>query len=306
MRPSATGPSRATNTCRPWRVATASRPASPRHGRFRASAEWAFDGSVSPVHWLGSFARLGFDDARRLLSLGATCRQLPVTAAARRWDVVGGPGPPHRHPHLRRDGGLVRRARSRTRAHVGGVTGPPRRVGDGPLATPRHHHVGVRTTRRTPRPQPAPVPGRGGDGGGSTPTSTPKAAPSSTPRSVTPSPATPKANPNDLARRRADALVDVVRWYLDHNTDNKVARRRTHLDVIITIDTSNTGQGGELPDGTLVDAKTMARLAVTPTAPRHHGPIVDGARLRATSPHRAQRPTTSPQRPRPPLPVLGL
>ena len=64
-----------------------------------------------------------------------------------------------------------------------------------------------------------------------------------------------------LARRRADALVDVMRWYLDHNTDNKIARRRTHLDVIITIDALQHGQGGELPDGTLVDAKTMARLA---------------------------------------------
>ena len=63
------------------------------------------------------------------------------------------------------------------------------------------------------------------------------------------------------ARRRADAFVDVMRWYLDHNNDNKVARRRTHLDVIITIDNLQHGGGGELPDGTLVDAKTMARLA---------------------------------------------
>jgi hypothetical protein len=63
------------------------------------------------------------------------------------------------------------------------------------------------------------------------------------------------------ARRRADALVDVARWYLDHNTDNRVARRRTHLDVIITVDNLQHGGCGELPDGTLVDAKTMGRLA---------------------------------------------
>ena len=67
--------------------------------------------------------------------------------------------------------------------------------------------------------------------------------------------------PRTMARRRADALVDFARWYLDHNTDNKVARRRTHLDVIITLDNLQHGGPGELPDGTLVDPKTMARLA---------------------------------------------
>ena len=67
--------------------------------------------------------------------------------------------------------------------------------------------------------------------------------------------------PRSPARRRADALIDLLRWYLDHHHDNKVARRRTHLDVIIGVDALQHGGPGELPDGTLVDAKTMARLA---------------------------------------------
>ena len=59
--------------------------------------------------------------------------------------------------------------------------------------------------------------------------------------------------PRSPARRRADAVVDFARWYLDHNTDNKVARRRNHLDVIMTVDNLQNGGSGELADGTLVD-----------------------------------------------------
>ena len=55
--------------------------------------------------------------------------------------------------------------------------------------------------------------------------------------------------------------VDLARWYLDHHHDNKVARRRTHLDVIIAVDNLQHGGPGELHDGTIVDPKTMARLA---------------------------------------------
>ena len=49
---------------------------------FDKSAEWAFDGSVSPAHWMAAHARLAMDDARRLLALGAACQQLPVTGEA--------------------------------------------------------------------------------------------------------------------------------------------------------------------------------------------------------------------------------
>ena len=146
-------------------------------------------------------------------------------------------------------------------AHVGAVAVTAGELGDGPLATPRRNRVRSRTGRPTPRPIPAPVPGGAGrwrldadldtEGGALLDTAIRHAIT----RDVEGEPV------RSPARRRADALVDVVRWYLDHNNDNAIARRRTHLDVIITIDALQHGQGGELPDGTLLDPNTMARLA---------------------------------------------
>ena len=91
-----------------------------------------------------------------------------------------------------------------------------------------------------------------------------------------------------MARRRR-CFVDLPRWYLDHHTDNKVARRRTHLDVIIGVDDAPTRRprrtrrrhvGRREDDG-------PPRLR-RPPAPRHHGPsstILDYGRRTHIVPH---------------------
>ncbi len=62
------------------------------------------------------------------------------------------------------------------------------------------------------------------------------------------------------ARRRADALVDVCRWFLDHQQHRRGGRHRPHLNVTTTLDDlENRGQG-RLVDGTVLDAATIRRL----------------------------------------------
>jgi Domain of unknown function (DUF222) len=63
------------------------------------------------------------------------------------------------------------------------------------------------------------------------------------------------------AQRRGDALVDVCRWFLDHQQTRRGGRHRPHLNVITTLaDLEHRGQG-RLIDGTILDAATLQRLA---------------------------------------------
>jgi Domain of unknown function (DUF222) len=62
------------------------------------------------------------------------------------------------------------------------------------------------------------------------------------------------------AQRRADALVDVCRRFLDHQRDHRGGRHRPHLNIVTTLDDLE-GQGpGRLLDGTILDAATLQRL----------------------------------------------
>jgi hypothetical protein len=62
------------------------------------------------------------------------------------------------------------------------------------------------------------------------------------------------------AQRRADALVDVCRRFLDHQQGRRGGRHRPHLNVMATLsDLEQRGQG-RLLDGTVVDAATLQRL----------------------------------------------
>jgi hypothetical protein len=62
------------------------------------------------------------------------------------------------------------------------------------------------------------------------------------------------------AQRRGDALVDVCRWYLDHQQHRRDGRHRPHLNIIATLhDLEHRGQG-RLLDGTILDPATVQRL----------------------------------------------
>jgi hypothetical protein len=69
------------------------------------------------------------------------------------------------------------------------------------------------------------------------------------------------------ARRRADALVDVCRFFLDHQTTRPGGRHRPHLNVVLDYEdlVGKAGgaqpKGGWLADGTLLDGPTVQRLA---------------------------------------------
>jgi 5-methylcytosine-specific restriction protein A len=63
-----------------------------------------------------------------------------------------------------------------------------------------------------------------------------------------------------VQERRGDALVDVCRWFVDHQHGHRGGRHRPHLNVIIDHD-ALTGHGqGRLIDGTPLDAATTGRL----------------------------------------------
>jgi hypothetical protein len=72
------------------------------------------------------------------------------------------------------------------------------------------------------------------------------------------------------AQRRADALVDIFRFFLDNQHAHRGGRHRPHLNVVIDYDDLVTrarahGAGpagtGWLPDGTMLDGATLQRLA---------------------------------------------
>jgi Domain of unknown function (DUF222) len=62
------------------------------------------------------------------------------------------------------------------------------------------------------------------------------------------------------AQRRGDALVDVCRWFLDHQQTRRGGRHRPHLNVITTLDALERRGHGRLVDGSALDAATVQRL----------------------------------------------
>jgi hypothetical protein len=62
------------------------------------------------------------------------------------------------------------------------------------------------------------------------------------------------------AQRRHDALVDLCRWFLDHQHTQSGGRHRPHLNVIVDLDDLHTTRGGHIIDGPTLDGPTIARL----------------------------------------------
>jgi hypothetical protein len=62
------------------------------------------------------------------------------------------------------------------------------------------------------------------------------------------------------AQRRGDALVDVCRWFLDHQQDRRGGRHRPHLNVVATLDDLERRGQGRLLDGSILDGTTVQRL----------------------------------------------
>ncbi len=60
--------------------------------------------------------------------------------------------------------------------------------------------------------------------------------------------------------RRADALVDICRFFLDHQRHNPGERHRPHVNVVVHLEDIEAGHGGETIDGTPLDQVTLSQL----------------------------------------------
>jgi len=66
--------------------------------------------------------------------------------------------------------------------------------------------------------------------------------------------------PRIPATRRADALVDICRFFLDHHAAAPATRHRPHLNVVIEAEHLHDARGASVIDGPRLDSATTARL----------------------------------------------
>ena len=62
------------------------------------------------------------------------------------------------------------------------------------------------------------------------------------------------------ATKRADALVDVCRFFLDHQHSRAGGRHRPHLNVVVDVDALAEGSGGRVIGGPALDGASVSRL----------------------------------------------
>ena len=62
------------------------------------------------------------------------------------------------------------------------------------------------------------------------------------------------------AEGRADALVEVCRFFLDNQQTRAGGRHRPHLNVVVDLDALVEGEGGRVIDGPALDGASMSRL----------------------------------------------
>lgn len=63
------------------------------------------------------------------------------------------------------------------------------------------------------------------------------------------------------AEARADALVDITRFFLDHQSSSTGGRHRPHLNVIVTLEDLRSGGPGHTLDGLPLDPATLRKIA---------------------------------------------
>ena len=80
--------------------------------------------------------------------------------------------------------------------------------------------------------------------------------------------------PRSAAWRRADALGDICRFFLDHQDHRPAGRHRPHLNVVVDADDLAAGRPGRFLDGTSLDGAATQRLACDAAV---HRAVVEGA-----------------------------
>jgi hypothetical protein len=75
------------------------------------------------------------------------------------------------------------------------------------------------------------------------------------------------------SERRGDALIDVMRYFLDHQKVKLGGRRRPHLNVVSDLKDLHAGRDGRTLDGAPLDGTTLRRIACDANI---HRVITDG------------------------------
>ena len=109
------------------------------------------------------------------------------------------------------------------------------------------------------------------------------------------------------AERRGDALVDVSRFFLDHQDTHTGGRERPHLSLVADVEAMEEGRGGRVVGGPALDGTTMSRLLCdcTPAPGPDQGPL-GHPRLRHGHQDHPRQPVERPGHPRRALPLPGL
>ncbi|HEX2039301.1 MAG TPA: DUF222 domain-containing protein [Acidimicrobiales bacterium] len=243
-------------------------------GTFDASGDWGLDGAVSAVSWLRIHAGLSGSAAGALAGTARRLRELPVTAEA--W----------RSGHL--TGGQVQAIV----ANVDDRTAPLFAEGEAEMV-PTLVPLSVLDTTRTMRLWRARAEALLDEHDGRLPQRSVHLSRTLGARWVLDGELDPEGGtvldlalrlaatsdaadepPRTPAHRRADALVDVCRFYLDHRGTQPSGRHRPHLNVVVDYRELAAGGGGELVDGGFVDGATLRRLLCDASV---HRVVTDGS-----------------------------
>ncbi|HVF73846.1 MAG TPA: DUF222 domain-containing protein [Acidimicrobiales bacterium] len=75
------------------------------------------------------------------------------------------------------------------------------------------------------------------------------------------------------SQRRADALVDVCRFFLDHQSGRRGGRHRPHLNVVVDYEALRAGKAGSFVGGGVLDGASVQALACDAAV---HRVVTDG------------------------------
>jgi Domain of unknown function (DUF222) len=230
-------------------------------GEHDAAELWRHDGATSMTAWLGHHTRRSGRDAARCTRTARRLRQLPVTAAAHRNGVLSSGHVQAIVGNLTdRTAGLFVRHEAELVPELAVLS-----VGDTAVAMQDWARRAEAVVGDNPEPV---LPERSlhlsrildgrrelsgsfdPEGGAVIATALRLAATGDVDGEPVRSP----------AQRRGDALVDLCRWFLDHQQHRRGGRHRPHLNIITTLDDLEGRGQGRLVDGSVLDAATVRRL----------------------------------------------
>lgn len=239
---------------------------------FDAAGLWELDAATSMTAWLKSQARMTSLDAGRLANTGKRIRELPTTLAAwRSGELSGGQvatvlasvRPEHRELFAEHEAEVVQ-----TLAALD--VRDTRRV----MAHWSANAEGLIEAAQTPEPERALYASRAlgdrvvldgdldADSGEIVLTAL----------RVAETKDSPNEEPRSASTRRADALVDICRFFLDNQTERPGGRHRPHVNVIVDAEDLFAAKRATYVGGTALEAATIAQILCDAT---FHRCVVD-------------------------------